>query len=147
MKTASPAFEETMAKGSPDAGSHAAANRARSNTWSVGCQPMTTTTPEVPEDEGVVLTALNCSSAEADSSGTSPVSGNKDPVTTFRKNWTRRNAWGNLSYAELITKAIESSPEKRLTLSQIYDWIVHNVEYFANKGDNSSSAGWKVGTT
>lgn len=58
---------------------------------------------------------------------------------------SRRNAWGNLSYADLITKAIESAPDKRLTLSQIYDWMVRYVPYFKDKGDSNSSAGWKVG--
>ncbi|XP_018585871.2 forkhead box protein O3a [Scleropages formosus] len=56
---------------------------------------------------------------------------------------SRRNAWGNHSYADLITAAIESSPEKRLTLSQIYDWMVRCVPYFKDKGDSNSSAGWK----
>ncbi|XP_070987184.1 forkhead box protein O1-A [Oncorhynchus clarkii lewisi] len=56
---------------------------------------------------------------------------------------SRRNAWGNMSYADLITKAIESTPDKRLTLSQIYDWMVKNVPYFKDKGDSNSSAGWK----
>ncbi|XP_037605461.1 forkhead box protein O1-A-like [Sebastes umbrosus] len=56
---------------------------------------------------------------------------------------SRRNAWGNMSYADLITKAIDNSPEKRLTLSQIYDWMVKNVPYFKDKGDSNSSAGWK----
>nr|UVH36164.1 foxhead box protein O6-A [Megalobrama amblycephala] len=56
---------------------------------------------------------------------------------------SRRNAWGNQSYAELITRAIESTPEKRLTLSQIYDWMVRYVPYFKDKGDSNSSAGWK----
>lgn len=62
---------------------------------------------------------------------------------TPRKSSSRRNAWGNLSYADLITKAIESTPDKRLTLSQIYDWMVSNVPYFKDKGDSNSSAGWK----
>ena len=56
----------------------------------------------------------------------------------------RRNAWGSQSYAELITQAIESSPGKRMTLSQIYDWMVRSVPYFSNKGDSYNSAGWKV---
>uniref|UniRef100_A0A8C6TIP8 Forkhead box O6 b n=1 Tax=Neogobius melanostomus TaxID=47308 RepID=A0A8C6TIP8_9GOBI len=56
---------------------------------------------------------------------------------------SRRNAWGNLSYADLITRAIDSAPEKRLTLSQIYDWMVRFVPYFKDKGDSNSSAGWK----
>nr|AAD53002.1 putative fork head domain protein [Danio rerio] len=62
---------------------------------------------------------------------------------TPRKSSSRRNAWGNLSYADLITKAIESTPDKRLTLSQIYDWMVSSVPYFKDKGDTNSSAGWK----
>uniref|UniRef100_A0A3P9M7G5 Forkhead box O3A n=1 Tax=Oryzias latipes TaxID=8090 RepID=A0A3P9M7G5_ORYLA len=62
---------------------------------------------------------------------------------TPRKTSSRRNAWGNLSYADLITQAIESSPEKRLTLSQIYDWMVRSIPYFKDKGDSNSSAGWK----
>ncbi|XP_077477171.1 forkhead box protein O3a [Stigmatopora argus] len=61
----------------------------------------------------------------------------------LRKSSSRRNAWGNYSYADLITQAIESSPEKRLTLSQIYDWMVRSVPYFKDKGDSNSSAGWK----
>ncbi|KAL6732973.1 hypothetical protein Aduo_003674 [Ancylostoma duodenale] len=61
-----------------------------------------------------------------------------------KKSTTRRNAWGNLSYADLITQAIMQSPEKRLTLSQVYEWMVQNVPYFRDKGDSNSSAGWKV---
>jgi len=64
--------------------------------------------------------------------------------TTSRKPASRKNAWGNLSYADLITQAIESSPDKRLTLAQIYDWMVTNVPFFKDKGDSNSSAGWKV---
>lgn len=60
-----------------------------------------------------------------------------------KKNSTRRNAWGNQSYADLITQAITTAPDKRLTLSQIYEWMVHNVHYFKDKGDSNSSAGWK----
>ncbi|RCN36658.1 fork head domain protein [Ancylostoma caninum] len=62
-----------------------------------------------------------------------------------KKSTTRRNAWGNLSYADLITQAIMQSPEKRLTLSQVYEWMVQNVPYFRDKGDSNSSAGWKEG--
>uniref|UniRef100_A0A4W5QHN5 Forkhead box O3b n=1 Tax=Hucho hucho TaxID=62062 RepID=A0A4W5QHN5_9TELE len=62
---------------------------------------------------------------------------------TARKSSSRRNAWGNLSYADLITKAISSTPDKRLTLSQIYEWMVRCVPYFKDKGDSNSSAGWK----
>jgi hypothetical protein len=61
-----------------------------------------------------------------------------------KQNGPRKNSWGNLSYAELITRAIESSCDQRLTLSQIYDWIVKYVPYFKEKFDRTSSAGWKV---
>ena len=65
-------------------------------------------------------------------------------ASALKKNTSRRNAWGNMSYADLITQAINGSPEKRLTLSQIYEWMVQNVTYFKDKGDSNSSAGWKV---
>jgi hypothetical protein len=82
--------------------------------------------------------------------------GGLGPIPTSRKSATaaaaaaakkgssRRNAWGNLSYADLITQAIQSAPEKRLTLSQVYEWMVANIPYFKDKGDSNSSAGWKV---
>nr|QWX95790.1 forkhead box transcription factor isoform C [Strongyloides stercoralis] len=66
-----------------------------------------------------------------------------DPSTTPKKTTTRRNAWGSHSYADLITQAIQSSPEQRLTLSQVYEWMVTNVPFFRDKGDSNSSAGWK----
>ncbi|CAK9290578.1 unnamed protein product [Gordionus sp. m RMFG-2023] len=56
---------------------------------------------------------------------------------------SRRNAWGNFSYADLITKAIRTSPDKKLTLSQIYDWMIQYIPYFKDKVDKISSAGWK----
>ncbi|XP_028277464.1 forkhead box protein O1-A-like [Parambassis ranga] len=73
------------------------------------------------------------------SPGVPPLGGSGQRKSTS----SRRNAWGNMSYADLITKAIDSSPEKRLTLSQIYDWMVKSVPYFKDKGDSNSSAGWK----
>lgn len=63
----------------------------------------------------------------------------------LKKPATRRNAWGCMSYADLIARAIESTPDRRLTLSQIYDWMIQNVPYFKDKGESNSSAGWKVG--
>ena len=61
-----------------------------------------------------------------------------------KKAGARRNPWGNMSYADLITQAISTAPEQRLTLAQIYEWLVKNVPYFPGKGDNISSIGWKV---
>lgn len=87
-------------------------------------QPTTSEPDKVAVTEGGVLTGVG---------GATP-----------RKGTSRRNAWGNQSYAELISQAIENSPEKRLTLAQIYDWMVKTVPYFKDKGDSNSSAGWKV---
>ena len=75
--------------------------------------------------------------ASVDSSGSSVGPAAKKP-------WSRRNAWGSMSYADLIGKAIESTTDKRMTLSQIYDWMIQNVPYFHDKGSGSSSTGWKV---
>ncbi|KAM3721568.1 Forkhead box protein [Dirofilaria immitis] len=77
-------------------------------------------------------------------SGTPSDTSDSGVTPTNKKSTTRRNAWGNMSYADLITQAIVSSPEKRLTLSQVYEWMVQNVPYFRDKGDSNSSAGWKV---
>lgn len=43
-----------------------------------------------------------------------------------------------ISYAELITMAIESSPEAMLTLKEIYAWISAHYPYF-----DSSKTGWQ----
>lgn len=56
-----------------------------------------------------------------------------------------RNPWGEMSYADLITKAILSSPDQRLTLSEIYTWMIENVPYFHEKANETSTSGWKVG--
>ena len=57
-----------------------------------------------------------------------------------------RNPWGEMSYADLITKAILSAPDKRLTLSEIYAWMIENVPYFREKANETSTSGWKVCT-
>ncbi|XP_043927593.1 forkhead box protein O1 [Protopterus annectens] len=98
--------------------------------------------PGIPSHQQVLSPALP--SAASPGSASSPSGVASSSVSAQRKSSSsRRNAWGNLSYADLITKAIESSVEKRLTLSQIYDWMVKNVPYFKDKGDSNSSAGWK----
>lgn len=99
--------------------------RQRSNTW------------PLPRPDNYV--------EPADDGNKCPLPGPTPPsAIPAKKNSSRRNAWGNLSYADLITQAITSSPDKRLTLSQIYEWMVANVPYFKDKGDSNSSAGWKV---
>lgn len=43
------------------------------------------------------------------------------------------------SYANLITFAINSSPKKKMTLSEIYQWICEKFPYYKEAGN-----GWKV---
>lgn len=113
--------------------------RARSNTWPL---PRPENFVEGNGDEKCgqqPMEAVNNTGNININSGGLPM-----PSIPGKKNSSRRNAWGNLSYADLITQAITSAPEKRLTLSQIYEWMVQNVPYFKDKGDSNSSAGWKV---
>ncbi|XP_026737308.1 forkhead box protein O-like isoform X1 [Trichoplusia ni] len=102
--------------------------RARSNTWPL---PRPDNYVEAADDTG------SKKNSNQNLSGAPPL------PTTTKKNSSRRNAWGNLSYADLITQAITSAQDNRLTLSQIYEWMVQNVPYFKDKGDSNSSAGWK----
>ena len=46
------------------------------------------------------------------------------------------------SYANLITFAINSSVKKKMTLSEIYQWICDNFPYYRDAGN-----GWKVRLT
>ena len=56
----------------------------------------------------------------------------------------RRNPWGPFSYAQLITQAISSTPEKRMTLNQIYDYLTSHFSYFQQRKANDKSVSWKV---
>lgn len=123
--------------------------RIRSNTWPLPRPDNYVDEPSPPNiiktedyetlgELGVLLTESKCNGV---------LSGLPAPgcLTAIKKTATsRRNAWGPSSYADLISQAITSSPEQRLTLSQIYDWMIQNVPYFKDKGDSNSSAGWKV---
>ncbi|XP_046618214.1 forkhead box protein O [Neodiprion virginianus] len=118
--------------------------RARSNTWPLprpdGYDDGPVGAAGGPGGGGVGI------GKEGVEGGTPPQQGALGPgagLMPVKKNSSRRNAWGNLSYADLITQAITSAAEKRLTLSQIYEWMVQNVPYFKDKGDSNSSAGWK----
>ena len=44
----------------------------------------------------------------------------------------------------ITIQAISSGADKRMTLSQIYDWMVAHIPYFSDRQSNSKSAGWKV---
>jgi len=111
-------------------------DRPRSRTWPILPPPIETIhehecDAEIAEPPTTIIEEVE-----------EPTNETQKTESTPRKN-SRKNAWGNLSYADLITRAIQSSPEQRLTLSQIYEWMVRNIPYFKDKGDSTSSAGWK----
>lgn len=147
--------------------------RARSNTWPLPRPDAEDGGPQMPEGipsqllditVGAVGTVGAAATGGVSSGGTPPSSSARLHQTSqqhqqagsqqlqggivtggpAKKTSSRRNAWGNQSYADLIAQAISSVPEQRLTLSQIYEWMVQNVPYFKDKGDSNSSAGWKV---
>lgn len=115
--------------------------RARSHTWPLP-RP-----EEYIEGNVVPSVAASKEGVEGVESGTPPQHGSLGQgagLLPVKKNSSRRNAWGNHSYADLITQAITSAPDERLTLSQIYEWMMQNIPYFREKGESNSSAGWKV---
>ena len=114
--------------------------RSRSSTWPLP-EPADPQQPHTQEQQGQlpVGTVVKCEGGLTPECE-SPI----PPQPKSDANKKMRNAWGNMSYAELITQAILSTPEKRLTLSEIYDWIVKNVHYFSDKANSPSTAGWKV---
>ncbi|XP_043913321.1 forkhead box protein O1-like [Protopterus annectens] len=124
-------------------------SRPRSCTWPLPRPDLSVkqeTTPVGTPVEEEQAEGLDLTQSPPEQDGVSPAKGQPQQglgAVPQRKGNSRRNAWGNESYAELISQAIESSPEKRLTLSQIYDWMVKTVPYFKDKGDSNSSAGWK----
>lgn len=108
--------------------------RSRANTWH----------GNVPLNEDKCINEMSHLESVKDSSiiGTPPKVSPGQTIIS-RKSIARRNAWGNLSYADMITQAINSSIEKRMTLSEIYNWMVQNIPFFRDKGESNSSAGWK----
>ncbi|XP_068598628.1 forkhead box protein J3 [Brachionichthys hirsutus] len=63
-----------------------------------------------------------------------------DPHTTLDQEEVQQHKDGKppYSYASLITFAINSSPKKKMTLSEIYQWICDNFPYYREAG-----SGWK----
>lgn len=65
-----------------------------------------------------------------------------DTNATLEQNDTtsgQRDGKPPYSYANLITFAINSSAKKKMTLSEIYQWICDNFPYYKDAGN-----GWKV---
>uniref|UniRef100_A0A8C4VWN3 Forkhead box O4 n=1 Tax=Gopherus evgoodei TaxID=1825980 RepID=A0A8C4VWN3_9SAUR len=117
-------------------------SRPRSCTWPLP-RPELSAAQQEPGGPAAAAAAEEEGAGGAAAAGPGRAEGARGPGAAARKGGSRRNAWGNQSYAELISQAIESAPEKRLTLAQIYEWMVRFVPYFKDKGDSNSSAGWK----
>lgn len=77
----------------------------------------------------------------AHGTGISKKSALLDPNTTLDQEEVQQHKDGKppYSYASLITFAINSSPKKKMTLSEIYQWICDNFPYYREAG-----SGWKV---
>lgn len=50
----------------------------------------------------------------------------------------RRETW-----AELITRAILSHPQNKMTINEIYAWMIKNVQVCQQTANIKSSLGWK----
>ncbi|XP_047645483.1 forkhead box protein J3 isoform X3 [Phacochoerus africanus] len=76
----------------------------------------------------------------AHGTGISKKSALLDPNTTLDQEEVQQHKDGKppYSYASLITFAINSSPKKKMTLSEIYQWICDNFPYYREAG-----SGWK----
>ncbi|CCD71850.1 Forkhead box protein O [Caenorhabditis elegans] len=53
------------------------------------------------------------------------------------------NPWGEESYSDIIAKALESAPDGRLKLNEIYQWFSDNIPYFGERSSPEEAAGWK----
>ncbi|KAF1770099.1 hypothetical protein GCK72_001917 [Caenorhabditis remanei] len=53
------------------------------------------------------------------------------------------NPWGEESYSDIIAKALESAPDGRLKLNEIYQWFSDNIPYFRERSSQEEAAGWK----
>lgn len=97
-----------------------------------------------PVSRSIATAASNVSRpCTPNSSGNTPNSGSMPSSTTPVKKSSRRNPWGSETYSDLITVAIHSYPDQQATLQQIYDFIITHYEYFRERSDPTTSAGWK----
>lgn len=84
---------------------------------------------------------------DADQTATTPtsISGRPQSASDESNGSSSKNA-GNrgkppYSYASLIMMAIQSSSERKMTLNEIYHWIMENYEWYREQPDGAS---WKV---
>uniref|UniRef100_A0A0N5ABF8 Forkhead box protein O n=1 Tax=Syphacia muris TaxID=451379 RepID=A0A0N5ABF8_9BILA len=105
---------------------------------------------------GIVAEVMNSGGGAAGGGGLDGFSGSDENVATvkLKKKRIRRkptdslcqkkpNPWGEESYSDLIAKALESAPDKRLKLSDIYQWFSANIPYFQERSSSEEAAGWK----
>ncbi|XP_058159772.1 forkhead box protein J3 isoform X7 [Dasypus novemcinctus] len=71
-----------------------------------------------------------------------------DPNTTLDQEEVQQHKDGKppYSYASLITFAINSSPKKKMTLSEIYQWICDNFPYYREAGSGWKGSYWAIDT-
>lgn len=69
------------------------------------------------------MTSFNTNSSETKASHNTEQSNSTAPDTTKKNSGGRRSEKPQLSYINMIVMAIKESPEKRLTLSQIYNYL------------------------
>lgn len=81
-------------------------------------------------------------SATSSSSAKKKSSKKKNPALAVATK--KLNPWGEESYADLITRALQSDPGGRMKLCDIYQWFSDNIPYFAGRTSQESSSGWKV---
>uniref|UniRef100_A0A7N4PFW2 Forkhead box J3 n=1 Tax=Sarcophilus harrisii TaxID=9305 RepID=A0A7N4PFW2_SARHA len=69
-----------------------------------------------------------------------------DPNTTLDQEEVQQHKDGKppYSYASLITFAINSSPKKKMTLSEIYQWICDNFPYYREAGSGWKGSYWAI---
>lgn len=90
-----------------------------------------------PTDVAAGITASSTSSSGCATSTTSNNSKKSDSDVTTGSNSTSSGANSNdvrpqYSYVALIVMAIQSTPSKKMTLNEIYTWIMDNFSYFRN---------------
>lgn len=84
-------------------------------------------------------TTMTTPSQQQQKPSTSTTSLDDTTTTTTTSSTTNSDGKPPYSYATLIRYAIQSSPDKKLTLSQIYQWVLERYPYY-----NTAGAGWKV---